>query len=207
MIKIGIVGDIGSGKSFVANQFGYPVFNADKEVSKIYKKNKNCFLKLKRQLPKFIYSFPIKKNELKQAILENKNNLKKIEKIVHPEVQKNMKKFMKINKNKKMLIFDIPLLIENKIFKKNDIIIIFVDAKNKKIKRKLKKRKNYDKKILNNLKKLQLSLENKRKKSNYIIKNDFKRLNLKNYVKILKKKILKKNERNCFRHRNNRYIC
>ena len=194
MIKIGIVGDIGSGKSFVANQFGYPVFNADKEVSKIYKKNKNCFLKLKRQLPKFIYSFPIKKNELKQAILENKNNLKKIEKIVHPEVQKNMKKFMKINKNKKMLIFDIPLLIENKIFKKNDIIIIFVDAKNKKIKRKLKKRKNYDKKILNNLKKLQLSLENKRKKSNYIIKNDFKRLNLKNYVKILKKKILKNNE-------------
>ena len=194
MIKIGIVGDIGSGKSFVANQFGYPVFNADKEVSKIYKKNKNCFLKLKRQLPKFIHSFPIKKKELKKAVLENKNNLKKIEKIVHPEVQKNMKKFMKINKNKKMLIFDIPLLIENKIFKKNDIIIIFVDAKNKKIKRKLKKRKNYDKKILNNLKKLQLSLENKRKKSNYIIKNDFKRLNLKNYVKILKKKILKNNE-------------
>ena len=194
MIKIGIVGDIGSGKSFVANQFGYPVFNADKEVSKIYKKNKNCFLKLKRQLPKFIYSFPIKKNELKQAILENKNNLKKIEKIVHPEVQKNMKKFMKINKNKKMIVFDIPLLIENKIFKKNDIIIIFVDAKNKKINSKLKKRKNYDKKILNNLKKLQLSLENKRKKSNYIIKNDFKRLNLKNYVKILKKKILKNNE-------------
>ena len=38
MIKIGILGDIGSGKSFAAKQFGYPVFNADAEVSKIYKK-------------------------------------------------------------------------------------------------------------------------------------------------------------------------
>ena len=39
MIRIGILGDIGSGKSYVANQFGYPVFNADHEVSKLYKKN------------------------------------------------------------------------------------------------------------------------------------------------------------------------
>ena len=37
MIKIGIVGDIGSGKSFVSKQFGYPVFNADNTVLKIYK--------------------------------------------------------------------------------------------------------------------------------------------------------------------------
>ena len=59
MIKIGIVGDIGSGKSFVAKQFGYPVFDADKEVLKIYKKNKNCFFRLKKKLPKFITSFPI----------------------------------------------------------------------------------------------------------------------------------------------------
>ena len=41
MIRIGILGDIGSGKSYVANQFGYPVFNADHEVSKLYKKNTN----------------------------------------------------------------------------------------------------------------------------------------------------------------------
>ena len=44
MIKIGVLGDIGSGKSFVANSFGYPVFNADKEVSKLYRTNKKNFL-------------------------------------------------------------------------------------------------------------------------------------------------------------------
>ena len=194
MIKIGITGDIGSGKSFVANQFGFPVFNADKEVKKIYKNSKNCFIKLKKKLPKFIKSYPIKKKDLKKAVLENKNNLKKIEKIVHPEVQKNMKKFIKTNKNKKILVFDIPLLMENKIHKKN-YILVYVDAKKKDINKKLRKRKNYDQKIIKKLRKLQLPLEIKKKKSDYLIKNDFKRLNLKKSVKILKNKILYNNER------------
>ena len=54
MIRIGILGEIGSGKSYVANNFGYPVFNADHEVSKLYKKNKNIFTKIKKKLPKYI---------------------------------------------------------------------------------------------------------------------------------------------------------
>ena len=195
MIKIGIVGDIGAGKSFIARQFGYPVFDADKQVSKIYKENNNCFKKLKKKLPNFIKSFPIKKKELKKAVLNNKKNLKKIENIVHPEVQKYMKKFIKLNKNKKILIFDIPLLIENKIYNKKKMVLVFVDAKKKDINKKLRKRKNYDEKIIKKLRKFQLPLEIKKKKSNYLIKNDFKRLNLKKSVKILKNKILYNNER------------
>ena len=72
MIRIGILGDIGSGKSYVAKNFGYPVFNADYEVSKLYKKNKKIFLKLKKILPKYIKSFPIDKNEITEAILAKK---------------------------------------------------------------------------------------------------------------------------------------
>ena len=194
MIKIGIVGDIGAGKSFIARQFGYPVFDADKQVSKIYKENNNCFKKLKKKLPNFIKSFPIKKKELKKAVLNNKRNLKKIENIVHPEVQKYMKKFIKLNKNKKILIFDIPLLIENKIYNKKKMVLVFVDAKKKDINKKLRKRKNYDEKIIKKLRKFQLPLEIKKKKSNYLIKNDFKSLNLRKRVKILKNKILNANE-------------
>ena len=48
MTIIGILGDIGSGKTFISNLFGFPVFNADAEVGKIYKKNYKCFLKLKK---------------------------------------------------------------------------------------------------------------------------------------------------------------
>ena len=190
MIKIGIVGDIGSGKSFIARQFGYPVFDADKQVSKIYKENNNCFKKLKKKLPNFIKSFPIKKKELKKAVLNNKNNLKKIENIVHPEVQKYMKKFIKLNKNKKILIFDIPLLIENKIYNKKKMVLVFVDAKKKDINKKLRKRKNYDEKIIKKLRKFQLPLEIKKKKSNFIIKNNFRNNSIKKNVKRLTKRIL-----------------
>ena len=195
MIKIGIIGDIGSGKSFAAKQFGLPIFDADKEVLKIYRKDKDCFIRLKRKIPKFITSFPIKKNELKKSIFENKANLKKIEEIVHPKVQKIMRKFIELNKKKKILIFDIPLLMENKNFKKS-FVYVFVDSKKKDILKRLKKRKNYDKRIIENLRKSQLPLEFKRKKSDYVIKNDFKKLNLKKRVKIIKKKILNNYERN-----------
>ena len=194
MIKIGILGDIGSGKSFTAKQFGAPIFDADKEVLRIYRKDKDCFIKLKKKIPKFINTFPIKKKELKKSILYSKKNLKKIEKIVHPKVQKNMRKFIELNKKKKILIFDIPLLMENKNFKKS-FIYVFVDSKKKDILKRLKKRKNYDKRIIENLRKSQLPLEFKRNKSDYVIKNDFKKLNLKKRVKIIKKKILNNYER------------
>ena len=48
MIRIGVIGGIGSGKSFIAKIFKYPVFNADKEVNLIYRNNKECFKKLKK---------------------------------------------------------------------------------------------------------------------------------------------------------------
>ena len=88
MIKIGILGDIGSGKSYVAKNFGYPVFNADAEVGKLYKKNRKVFNKLKKILPKYICLFPINKKEISNAILVNRSNLKKIVKIVHLEIKK-----------------------------------------------------------------------------------------------------------------------
>ena len=122
MIRIAVLGDIGSGKSHVAKLFGYPVFNADNEVAKLYRKNRKCFFKLRRKLPKYINSFPIKKKEILKAIADNNTNLKKIIKIVHPLVRFNMNKFLKKNNNKKYVVLDIPLLLENKINKKKRYI-------------------------------------------------------------------------------------
>ena len=137
MIRLAVVGDIGSGKSYIAKLFGYPVFNADKEVAKLYKKNRKCYKKLRRALPQYIKSFPIKKSKLSDAILANKTNVKKIVKIIHPEIRLKLNKFINKNKNKKFVVLDIPLLIENKINKKKDILI-FVDAKKKDINKRLK---------------------------------------------------------------------
>jgi len=193
MIKIGILGDIGSGKSFVAKQFGCPVFNADKEVSKIYKNDRSCYLKLNKKLSNFIKSYPIKKEELAKAILKNKNNLKKIVNIVHPLVRKKMNNFLKKNYKSKMVVLDIPLLIENKMYDKN-FILIFIEAKKSNINKKLKKRSNYNKILINNFRKLQTSEKIKKKLSHYVIKNDFKLYSIKKSVKLIKNQIL--NERN-----------
>ena len=189
MIKIGIIGDIGSGKSFVAKQFKYPIFNADLEVNKIYKKNRFCFKKLKKKIPKYITSFPVNKKQLGKAILNNANNIKKISDIVHPLVRASMRKFIIKYKKRKIIIFDIPLLLENKLNKKK-YILIFVDAKKKDILKRLKKRPNYNGEIVKKLKKFQLSLEIKKKKSNYIIKNNFKKKSIVNNVKLIKNKII-----------------
>jgi len=189
MIRIGILGDIGSGKSHVAKKFGYPVFNADKNVAKLYKKNRKCFKKLKKKFPKYIFKFPIKKSEVSKIILAKKNNIKEVEKIIHPEIRNGLKYFVKKNKNRQFVILDIPLLMENKLNKKDDILI-FVDAKKEKINKMLKKRKNFNIKIIKKLKKFQLPLEYKKKKSNFIIKNNFNNNSVKKNVKNIKSNIL-----------------
>ena len=178
MIKIGILGEIGAGKSYVATNFGYPVFNADYEVAKLYKKNKKLFYKLKKILPKYISKFPIDKKEISSAILDHKNNLKKIVKLVHSEVRKKMQLFLKKNNRAKIVILDIPLLLENNINDKNDILV-FVDSKKSEILKRLKKRKNFNLKIFQKFKDIQLSSNYKKKKSHFIIKNDFKKKSVK----------------------------
>ena len=187
MIRLAVVGDIGSGKSYVAKLFGYPVFNADAEVAKLYKKSRRCYNNLKKALPNYISSFPIKKNKLSEAIIDDHNNLKKIIKIIHPEVRSHMNNFIKRNKRKKFVVLDIPLLMENKINRKNDVLI-FVDARKKEITKRLQKRPNTNLKIIKRIKKFQLPVELKKKRSNFIIKNNFRN----NYIKKNVKKVMEK---------------
>ena len=191
MIRIAVLGDIGSGKSHIAKKFGYPVFNADKEVSKIYKKSKKSYKKLKKLLPRYIIFFPVKKKIISKAIFENKENIKKINKVIHPEVRRRLKKFERKHRKKKFIILDIPLFLENKMSRKSDILI-FVSAGKDKIKKNLKRRSNFNPKIVKKLKKLQLSLEFKKKKSNFIIKNNFRNKSVKNSARNVLK-IIKKN--------------
>ena len=189
MIRIGVLGGIGSGKSYIAKLFKQPVFNADQEVKIIYKTNRECFKNLKKKIPNFIKSFPIKKIELINAIKKDKKNLSKISLIVHPLVRKKMKIFLRRNQNKRMVILDIPLLIENKLNKKNDILL-FIKSNKKNVLKRLKKRPNFDVNILKNLKNNQVNLLKKRKLANYIIDNNFSQNIMKKKIKLLKNKIL-----------------
>ena len=117
MIKIGITGSLASGKTtasqILSNGRG-PLFSADRVVKDLYKDTK-----FKKLLSK---KFNIKndnfiKNNIKKIILGDKKNIKKLEKIIHPQVRINMKKFTNKNKDKKILFYEIPLLIESKLMK------------------------------------------------------------------------------------------
>ena len=190
MIKIGIVGDIGSGKTFFSKLFKFPIFDADRVVSNLYKKDQDLFTQIKKKFPNEISNFPIKKEELLKIILKQPKNLKVLGKMIHPKVRRKMKKFFKLNKKKKFVVLDVPLFLENKLDTKKDIII-FVQADKKKINKKLNKRKNINLKLINVLRRNQFPLSLKKKKSTYIIKNNFVSNTAKENVKLILKKINK----------------
>ena len=189
MIRAAVIGGMGSGKTFVAKLFKCPVFNADDEVKIIYKTNKECFNKLKKILPGYIKSFPIKKRELVEAISKDKKNLNKISYIVHPLVRQKMNLFLKKNKKQKIVLLDIPLLIENNLNKKGDILI-FIKSKKSKILHRLKKRPNFNLEFLKNLQENQIMLSKKIKLANYIVHNNYPAIIMKKKINLLKKRIL-----------------
>ena len=189
MIKVSLVGDIGSGKTFVSKLFRAPCFFADVEVKRLYRSNRQCFIKLKKKFPQFIKTFPIKKNELSNTIKNKTSNLKIISFIVHPFIRKKLNSFLKKNRGKKIVVLDIPLYLENKMYKRDDIII-FLKTKKKDVDLRLKKRKNFNQKLLNILRKSQLTLKQKKNKSNYVLVNNYNSAIMQRKVKILKTKIL-----------------
>ncbi len=180
MIKIGITGSLSSGKSTVAKIMSkgkYPVFNADSTVANLYKK-KDFIKKIEKK-------FNIKnskniKKEIKNLVKKNKKNIRKLESLIHPLVRKEMRAFMLSKKKKKILIFDIPLLIESKLMKYFDTVV-FVGAKRKaRLRRYLYKKGN--RKIFTILDKRQITPSKKIKISDHVIYNN-------NSIKILKKNV------------------
>ena len=189
MIKISLVGDIGSGKTYISKLFGAPCFFADIEVKKLYRNNRKCFIQLKKKFPQFIKTFPIKKTELSKTVKNKFSNLKSIGFIVHPFIRKKLNSFLEKNKKKKIVVLDIPLYLENKMYKRDDVII-FLKTSKKDVNKKLKKRKNFNQKLINILRKSQLTLKQKKNKSNYVLVNNYNSAIMKKKVKILKAKIL-----------------
>tara|TARA_B100000700_G_C14546811_1_gene624634 strand:+ start:54 stop:617 length:564 start_codon:yes stop_codon:yes gene_type:complete len=187
MIKIGITGSLASGKSTVAKIIAskkYPLFDADKAVKKIYQTNifkAKIFKKFKLKNKKNI------KNNIKKIISKNKKSLKDLEKIIHPIVRKQIRIFLKRNKKKKFVIFEIPLLIESNLMKHYDKIILVNSRRDLRLKRYLKRGNN--KKIFNLLNKRQLSPAKKIKFCDYVINNNSSLKKLKKNVKLIESKI------------------
>jgi dephospho-CoA kinase len=151
-IKIAITGKIGSGKSTVADlikDLGYFVFESDKEVDKLFNSNhtknkiKNLFYKIKNLTNK---DGSINKILLGDYVFSNKNELKNLEDLIYPLLNKERQKFINSKKMEKILFFDIPLLFEKKLFTEyNFIIYVYVKEKIQKERVLRRKKMNKDK--------------------------------------------------------------
>ena len=181
MIKIGITGSLASGKTTASKILSFrrgPLFSADKVVKELYQ-NKRFKHLIKRRF-KLKNNNQIKKS-LKNLILKNTSNIRKLEKIIHPLVRKEMRRFNSQNRNEKLLFYEIPLLIENKLMKLFDVIIFIKTKKNLRLKR--FKLKNGDSKLFNILNNKQMADKKKIKFCDYVVVNE------KN-LKILKKNLI-----------------
>ena len=184
MIKVGITGLLASGKTTVAKVLSgkkYPIFNADREVKKVYQR--------KLFKDKIFKKFNVKtKKEIKKIISKNPKKLIILEKFIHPFVRKEMQYFIKKNKRKKILLFEIPLLIESKLMRKFDKIIFVNCKRSLRVRRFLKRGKS--KKLFDLLDKRQSNSKKKKQLSDYVINNNFSFQRLKDNVKILENIII-----------------
>jgi dephospho-CoA kinase len=189
MVRVGILGSVGSGKSFVANIFrelGFNIFSADNEVANIYKNNKIVNKKISKFFKLKLYKGKINKQELRDFLKKNPNKFRFLNKIIHPTVRMNLALFLTKSKKNKLVVLDIPLLVENNMFNFVDIFIL-VKTKYSFFQNRIKKRKNLDKQFLNILKKQQTSEKIKESYADFIIYNSSK-----NKVKLQVKNIIDK---------------
>ena len=189
MVRVGIIGSVGSGKSFVANIFkelNFNIFSADNEVNNIYKKDKSVNKKISRFFKLKLYNGRIDKQELRNALKKNPKKFSFLNKIIHPIVRKKLVLFLSKFKKNRLVVLDIPLLVENKMFNFVDIFIL-IKTRSNFFNTRIKKRKNLDKHFLNILKKQQRSEKIKEGHADFVIYNSSK-----NKVKLQVKNILDK---------------
>ena len=189
MVRIGILGSVGSGKTFIANIFkelGFNIFSADNEVANIYKNNKIVNKKISKFFKLKLYKGKINKQELRVSLKKNPNKFRFLNNIIHPIVRKKLVLFLSRCKKNKLTVLDVPLLVENKMFNFVDILIL-VKTRSRSFLNRIKKRKNLDKQFLNILKKQQANEKTKESYADFIIYNSSK-----NKVKLQVKNIIDK---------------
>ena len=133
-LKIGLTGGIGSGKSTVCKalkSLSIPVFNSDIIAKRIYR-DKSVVSEIKKQIGVSVNEEnSINKKMLSSIIFNDKIKLQKLNKIIHPIVEKKFDLWCQ-NQNRKMVVKESALLFESKSFKKFDkIIYVYASEKNR----------------------------------------------------------------------------
>tara|TARA_B100001079_G_scaffold31337_1_gene23681 strand:- start:1456 stop:2040 length:585 start_codon:yes stop_codon:yes gene_type:complete len=134
MIKIGLTGSIGMGKSETARIFsglGIPVYDADASVHKLYEPGKTGAIAIKKIFPEAISDDgSVDRKILGGIVVGNKTNIKKLEDIIHPLLKNDRLDFFEKNINEKIVVLDIPLLFETKGESQVDYVVVVSTSDN-----------------------------------------------------------------------------
>lgn len=172
---IGLTGGIGTGKSTVARRLiekGYTVIDTD-IISKEVIEKEEVIIKIKEEFGDILdYNGKINRKKLGQIVFKDEKKLNVLNSIMHPIILNEMRK--QINEKSKLhniIIVDVPLLFEINIEKEFDIILLVYSTKEIQLKR-IMERDNRTKEEALNMINSQMDLEFKKKKSDYILKNN-----------------------------------
>lgn len=176
MLKIGLTGSIGTGKSTAAEIFrikGIPVFDADEEVHKLYKSDGMAVPLIRNLCSEAVENGAINRTILVEKIKNDPTLLDKIQKIIHPLVHEKRNNFIKehVSKNTPFVIFDIPLLFETNADKELDYVIV-ITAPPAIQKRRLMLRSNMTEEKLAFFLERQMPNSEKIRRADFVLNND-----------------------------------
>jgi len=187
MLKVALTGNIGSGKTLICRFFeilGVPVFYADSEAKKLYE-NKNILLKVKQEFGEEILTSQgnLNKTLLAEKIFTNKENLKKINGIIHPEVFKIFEEWARNHRNKPYVIQEAAILFETGSYKRFNRTILVYAPEEILIERVMKRDGLSRQEVLNRLQN-QMDQEHKKQLADYLILNDNSQLLIPQILKL-----------------------
>ena len=185
MLKVGVTGGIGSGKSTVSRFFsalGVPVYDSDQRAKSLMQYDDSIRSKIKIEFgDNAFHKNELNRSYLAEIVFKNESKLKQLNAIVHPVVKTDFINWLSQNSNAKLIIKEAAIMIESGAYKDLDKLIVVNASMNQKIKW-IKQRDQLSLEDIENRIQNQLSDEIRNQYADFIIENNSSKRELKQQV-------------------------
>ncbi len=189
MLKIGITGGIGSGKSTVCKVFGsinIPIYDADTEAKKIMITNSTLIKEIKENFGEKSYTEDgqLDRRHLAKIVFNDKEKLNLLNSLVHPKMKNHFSDWCKKHSNSPYVIKEAALMFESGAYKTLDKVITVYAPKDVRLERVIGRDKFRTKEEIEGIFEKQMSEEEKIEKADFCITNDGKEMIIPQVLKL-----------------------